>query len=169
MVNVNALDNVTIESLINEIRGQKVLLDYQLAALYGVETKNLKRAVKANQNRFPEDFMFELTKEEFDVLRCRNFTTKGRGGTRYMPYAFTQEGVAMLSGLLRSEVAVQANIFIQISELNHYMEDVLRDQNDINEETMIQLQLINESLAEMQVNNSSATAPRQKIGFKTQK
>ena len=195
MVNVNALDNVTIESLIYEIRGQKVMLDYQLAALYGVETKNLKRAVKANLNRFPEDFMFELTKEEFDVLRCRNFTTKGRGGTRYMPYAFTQEGVAMLSGLLRSEVAVQANIFImrafvrmrtafvsierlstdieqlrhQISELNHYMEDVLRDQNDINEETMIQLQLINESLAEMQVNNSSATAPRQKIGFKTQK
>ena len=79
MVNVNALDNVTIESLIYEIRGQKVMLDYQLAALYGVETKNLKRAVKANLNRFPEDFMFELTKEEFDVLRCRNFTSNGRG------------------------------------------------------------------------------------------
>ena len=61
MVNVNALDNMTIESLIYEIRGQKVMLDYQLSALYGVETKNLKRAVKANLNRFPEDFMFELT------------------------------------------------------------------------------------------------------------
>ena len=65
----------------------------------------MKRTVKANISRFPSDFMFELTKEEFEVLRCRNFTSKNRGGTRYMPYAFTQEGVAMLSGLLRSEVA----------------------------------------------------------------
>ena len=92
-----------VEALIYEIRGHKVILDYQLAVLYGVETKNLKRAVKANINRFPPDFMFELTKEEFEVLRCRNFASKSRGGTRYLPYAFTQEGVAMLSGLLRSE------------------------------------------------------------------
>ena len=172
MEDENALQKMSIEALIYEIRGQRVILDYQLAVLYGVETKNLKRAVKANISRFPSDFMFELTKEEFEVLRCRNFTSNNRGGTRYMPYAFTQEGVAMLSGLLRSEVAVKANIYImrafvrmrstlasverlsmdivemrhQVSELNHYMEDVLRDQNDINEETMMQLQLINESL-----------------------
>jgi len=171
-----------------------VILDYQLANLYGVETKNLKRAVKANMNRFPEDFMFELTKEEFEILRCRNFTSKGRGGTRYMPYAFTQEGVAMLSGLLRSDVAVQANIFImrafvkmrttlafaervsmdleqlkhQVSELNHYLEDVMRDQNDINEETSMQLQLINESLAEMRVKEKTPATQSKKIGFKTQ-
>lgn len=177
---------------IMEIRGKKVILDFQLALLYDVETKNLKRAVKANMNRFPFDFMFELTKEEFDFLRCRNFTSKGRGGTRYMPYAFTQEGVAMLSGLLRSDVAVQANIYImrafvhmrtsiasidrlsvdmehlksRITELNNYLEDVLRDQNDINEETMIQLQLINESLAEMRSVNHAPKPEPKKIGFK---
>ena len=131
--------------------------------------------------------------EEFEVLRCSNFTSKNRGGTRYMPYAFTQEGVAMLSGLLRSEVAVKANIYImrafvrmrsalasvdklsmdivemrhQISELNHYMEDVLRDQNDINEETMMQLQLINESLAEMQAEKISSNTDTKRIGFRT--
>ena len=189
--NLKTLEN---EVLICELRGRKVILDYQLANLYGVETKNLKRAVKANMNRFPEDFMFELTKEEFDILRCRNFTSKGRGGTRYMPYAFTQEGVAMLSGLLRSDVAVQANIFImrafvkmrttlafaerlsmdleqlrhQVSELNHYLEDVMRDQNDINEETSMQLQLINESLAEMRVKEKTPATQSKKMGFKTQ-
>ena len=193
MESKNALEKMRIEALIYEIRGQRVILDYQLAVLYGVETKNLKRAVKANISRFPSDFMFELTKEEFEVLRCRNFTSKNRGGTRYMPYAFTQEGVAMLSGLLRSEVAVKANIYImrafvrmrsalasvdklsmdivemrhQISELNHYMEDVLRDQNDINEETMMQLQLINESLAEMQAEKISSNTDTKRIGFRT--
>lgn len=193
MENGSVLETMRIEAMIDEIRGQKVILDYQLAVLYGVETKNLKRAVKSNICRFPSDFMFELTKEEFEVLRCRNFTSKNRGGTRYMPYAFTQEGVAMLSGLLRSEVAVKANIYImrafvrmrsalasvdklsmdivemrhQISELNHYMEDVLRDQNDINEETMMQLQLINESLAEMQAEKISSNTDTKRIGFRT--
>ena len=94
------------------MEGKNALEKMRIEALYGVETKNLKRTVKANISRFPSDFMFELTKEEFEVLRCRNFTSKNRGGTRYMPYAFTQEGVAMLSGLLRSEVAVKANIYI---------------------------------------------------------
>lgn len=194
MDNETNLKTLETEVLICEVRGRKVILDYQLANLYGVETKNLKRAVKTNMNRFPEDFMFELTKEEFDILRCRNFTSKGRGGTRYMPYAFTQEGVAMLSGLLRSDVAVQANIFImrafvkmrttlafaervsmdleqlkhQVSELNHYLEDVMRDQNDINEETSMQLQLINESLAEMRVKEKTPATQSKKIGFKTQ-
>lgn len=194
MDNETNLKTLETEVLICELRGRKVILDYQLANLYGVETKNLKRAVKANMNRFPEDFMFELTKEEFDILRCRNFTSKGRGGTRYMPYAFTQEGVAMLSGLLRSDVAVQANIFImrafvkmrttlafaerlsmdleqlrhQVSELNHYLEDVMRDQNDINEETSMQLQLINESLAEMRIKEKTPATQSKKIGFKTQ-
>ncbi|MBO5106811.1 MAG: ORF6N domain-containing protein [Bacteroidales bacterium] len=194
MDNETNLKTLETEALICELRGRKVILDYQLANLYGVETKNLKRAVKANMNRFPEDFMFELTKEEFEILRCRNFTSKGRGGTRYMPYAFTQEGVAMLSGLLRSDVAVQANIFImrafvkmrttlafaervsmdleqlkhQVSELNHYLEDVMRDQNDINEETSMQLQLINESLAEMRVKEKTPATQSKKIGFKTQ-
>lgn len=95
-----------------DVREKKVILDCQLAKLYGVETKNLKRAVKANMKRFPSDFMFELTKEEFDSLRCKNFTSNTRGGTRYMPYAFTEYGIAMLSSVLRSETAIDANIRI---------------------------------------------------------
>ena len=188
----DGLEGYDLSDWIVELRGRKIILDYQLAVLYGVETKNLKRAVKANMNRFPSDFMFELTKEEFDSLRCRNFTSNGRGGTRYMPYAFTQEGVAMLSGLLRSEVAVQANIHImrafvhlrtslaaidrismdveclksRVSELNHYLENVLSDQNDINEETMLQLQLINESLAEMYAESHEPKTEPRRIGFK---
>lgn len=90
------------------------MLDSDLAELYNVETKNLKRAVRANIERFPDDFMFELTKEEYDSLRCKNFTSNsGRGKhSKYPPFAFTREGIAMLSGLLRSEIAVKANINI---------------------------------------------------------
>ncbi len=101
-----------IRKKIYEIRGQRVMLDIDLAVMYQVETKNLKRAVRANIERFPDDFMFELTKEEYDALRCKNFTSNKRGGNRYLPFAFTREGIAMLSGLLRSEVAVKANINI---------------------------------------------------------
>ena len=85
-----------IQDKIYEIRGQKVMLDFDLAELYGTETKYLKRSVKNNLKRFPSDFMFELTKEEFDSLRCRNCTSNQRGGNRYMPFAFTELGVAML-------------------------------------------------------------------------
>lgn len=82
-----------IQSKIYEIPGQRVMLDFDLAELYGIETKYLKRSVKNNIRRFPPDFMFELTKEEFDRLRC-NFSTSKRGGTRYMPFAFSEHGVA---------------------------------------------------------------------------
>ena len=101
-----------IKQKIYEIRGRRVMLDSDLAALYCVETKNLKRSDRANIERFPPDFMFELTKEEYDSLRCKIFTSNSRGGNRYMPFAFTREGIAMLSGLLKSEIAVQANINI---------------------------------------------------------
>lgn len=96
-----------IKRKIYEIRGYKVMLDSDLAELYNVETKNLKRAVRANIERFPDDFMFELTKEEYESLRCKNFTLKsGRGmHSKYLPFAFTREGIAMLSGLLRSETS----------------------------------------------------------------
>ena len=101
-----------IKRKIYEIRGRRVMLDSDLAGMYQVETKNLKRAVRANIERFPDDFMFELTKEEYDALRCKNFTSNKRGGNRYLPFVFTREGIAMLSGLLRSEIAIQANINI---------------------------------------------------------
>ncbi|HXH19610.1 MAG TPA: ORF6N domain-containing protein [Chitinophagales bacterium] len=103
-----------IQRKIYEVRGQKVMLDFDLAELYGTETKYLKRAVRQNITRFPDDFMFELTKDEWDSLRC-NFSTleEGRGKyPKYLPFAFTEQGVAMLSSVLKSEKAVEVNIFI---------------------------------------------------------
>ena len=103
-----------IESIIGKIfffRGERVLLDRHLAELYGVETKQLKRAVRRHIRRFPEDFMFELTKQEFDDLRCQSGTSSW-GGTRYRPMAFTEQGVAMLSSVLNSERAIEVNIAI---------------------------------------------------------
>ena len=105
------MEPTIIESKIYEIRGQRVMLDKDLADLYAVETKNLNKAVKRNPDRFPPDFMFQLTEEEFNHLRF-HFGTSSWGGSRYMPYAFTEQGVAMLSGILRSPIAVQVNINI---------------------------------------------------------
>lgn len=88
------------------------MLDYDLAELYEVETKNLNLSVKRNINRFPSDFMFQLTNLEWQSLRLQIETSKGRGGTRYLPYAFTEQGLAMLSGILNSEKAIAVNIAI---------------------------------------------------------
>ena len=93
------------------IRGEKVMLDKDLAEMYGVETKQLKRQVKRNINRFPKDFMFELTTKEFENLRSQ-IGTSSWGGTRYMPMAFTEQGVAMLSSILNSTTAIEVNIRI---------------------------------------------------------
>ena len=100
-----------VESHILLIRGQKIMLDADLAALYEVETKVLTQAVKRNIGRFPTDFMFQLTKQEFNNLRSQ-FVTSSWGGRRYPPYAFTEQGVAMLSSVLNSERAVRVNIEI---------------------------------------------------------
>jgi hypothetical protein len=94
------------------VRDQQVLLDRDLAKLYGVEVSQMNRQVKRNIERFPSDFMFQLTKEEYDSLKCQNGISNQRGGDRRLPYAFTEQGIAMLSGLLRSEVAIQTNIMI---------------------------------------------------------
>ena len=102
-----------IETYIYLIRGQKVRLDSDLAELYGVETKVLKRAVKRNSQRFPKDFMFQLNNQEVISLRCQIGTSKtGHGGSRYLPFAFTEQGVAMLSGVLTSPRAIRVNIEI---------------------------------------------------------
>ena len=105
------MDLAIIENKIYEIRGQKVMLDFDLALLYETETKYLKRAVKQNIKKFPSDFMFEITKVEFESLRC-SFSTSKRGGTRYMPFAFTEHGVTMLASVLNSDRAVDVNIAI---------------------------------------------------------
>jgi len=109
MKEVVPLENIA--ALIYFVRGRKIMLDRDLAILYGVPTKRLKEQVRRNIERFPEDFMFELTREEFDSLRPQ-FATSNRGGTRYMPMAFTEHGVLMLSSVLKSEKAIQVNIQI---------------------------------------------------------
>lgn len=100
-----------IQNKIFEIRGCKVLLDFDLASLYNVENKRLKASVRRNINRFPEDFMFELTEIEFTNLRTK-FSSSSYGGLRYMPFAFTEQGIAMLSSVLNSEKAIEVNISI---------------------------------------------------------
>ncbi len=107
---------VEIKNLIYEIRGQKVMLDSDLAKLYEVETKMLNRAVKRNIERFPSNFMFQLNEDEWKILRFQFGTSKinieSRGGRQYLPYVFTEQGVAMLSSVLRSKKAIQINIQI---------------------------------------------------------
>ncbi len=105
---------VAEQKILNKIyvvRGEKIMLDSDLAEIYGVETKQLKRQVKRNSDRFPKDFMFELTKKEIENLRSQ-IGTSSWGGTRYMPMAFTEQGVAMLSGILNSKTAIEVNIRI---------------------------------------------------------
>lgn len=101
-----------IKNLIYVVRGQQVMMDSDLAMLYQVETKIFNQAVSRNIERFPENFRFQLTKEEFDTLRSQIATSNSRGGRRYRPYMFTEQGIAMLSGVLRSDVAVQVSIRI---------------------------------------------------------
>ena len=137
---LKGIDSIKIESLIRVIRGQQVMLDSDLAMLYGVETKRMNEQVKRNLNRFPEDFMFQLTQDEAvrsrsqiatlndegmllrsqfatsnekdNLLKSQFVTSNGRGGNRYLPYAFTRNGIAMLSSVLRSDTAVEVNIRI---------------------------------------------------------
>ena len=106
------VDTKDIKSMIYMVRGQQVMLDSDLATLYQVETKAFNQAVSRNIERFPENFRFQLTKEEFDALRSQIATSNGRGGRRYRPYMFTEQGIAMLSGILRSDVAIQVSIRI---------------------------------------------------------
>ncbi len=100
-----------IQNKIHEVRGCKVMLDFDLATLYEIETKVFKQAIKRNLNRFPKNFMFELSQNEFDSLRSQ-IVTSNRGGTRFMPFAFTEQGVAMLSSVLKSGKAIEINISI---------------------------------------------------------
>lgn len=177
-----------IKSLIYEIRGQKIMLDRDLADIYQVETRVLNQAVKRNIKRFPSDFMFQLTEDEFKNLKSQ-FVTSSWGGVRKLPNAFTEQGVAMLSGLLNSDIAIEANIRImrafvfvrnmlanpsidelselkkEVKEIKEYIEEVFSDYNDINEDTRVQLELINQSLAELQVNKEALTKPRRPIGY----
>ena len=116
-------NNTDIQSFVYLIRGQLVMLDSDLAALYQVETKVFNQAVSRNTERFPENFRFQLTQEEFNSLRSQIVTSNGRGGRRYCPYVFTEQGIAMLSGVLRSDIAVQVSIRIMNTfvEMRHFI------------------------------------------------
>ena len=110
---MNKNNGMPIQDLIHEVRGQKIMLDSDLAALYGVMVKALNQAVKRNLKRFPQEFMFQLTDEEWDNLRSQNVTSRdGHGGRRYTPYAFTEHGILMLSSVLNSDRAIEMNIEI---------------------------------------------------------
>jgi hypothetical protein len=125
-----ALTTTVIRSLIHHVRGKAVMLDSDLAELYKVSTKRLNEAVQRNRRRFPDDFMFQLTNDEYNALRSQIATSK-RGGRRYLPYVFTEQGVAMLSGVLTSDIAIEANIhimraFVQVKRLGMTILDIRR-------------------------------------------
>lgn len=142
----------SIQNRIYELRGERVMLDRDLATLYETETKFLNLAVKRNIKRFPKDFMFQLSKEEFESLRLQIETlekgdnplrlqietSKGRGGTRYLPYAFTEQGVAMLSGILNSDKAINMNIaimraFVEVRKIIYRQNDLKEQMKEIKE------------------------------------
>ena len=182
-----------IQNKIYEIRGQKVMLDFDLAELYGSDTKRLKEAVRRNLKRFPCDFMFELTKEEFESLRSQIASSNKRGGTRYMPFAFTEQGVAMLSSVLNSEAAIEINISImrafvtvrqylssvnnttkEIEELKQRMkmleegnEDTIAAVNDLSEDTRKELDDIYLALSQLADKQKQINQQRERkpIGF----
>lgn len=178
-----------IQSKIYEIRGQKVMLDRDLAEMYGVETRALNQAVKRNGERFPEDFMFQLTNEEVENWKSQIVISNSiKMGMRRNPYVFTELGVAMLSSVLNSKTAIQINMgimraFVAIrqmiaensplnrlstlernfNELKQDLEEIFADYNDINEDTRAQIEAINTTLAELQARPSAK--PRRPVGF----
>ena len=156
-----------IQNKIYEIRGQKVMLDFDLAEMYGTETAQLKRAVRRNIERFPDDFMFTLTIQEFNNLKnnmvCQIGISK-KGGNQYAPFAFTEQGIAMLSSVLRSDTAPLFELQQEVKELKAYIEEAFADYNDINEDTRTQLELINLSLAELQAKRTENQS-RPRIGY----
>ncbi len=178
-----------IQSKIYVIRGKKVMLDRDLAELYGVETRTLNQKVKRNKKRFPSDFMFEMTKEDIEEWKSQIVISNSiKMGLRKSPKAFTLFGVAMLSSVLNSETAIDTNIDImrafveyktikdmvkygefqelqeKLERTNSYIEEILEDQNEINESTRAQLEAINTALAELQADHRQQPK-RKPIGF----
>jgi hypothetical protein len=157
-----------IEKSILLIRGHKVLLDVHLAALYGVPTKRLNEQVRRNRSRFPEDFMFQLTSEEVTFLRSQTATSnRGRGGRRYAPYAFTEQGVAMLSSVLNSERAIQVNIeimriFVRLRQMVASNARLARKMNALEKRYDAQFKVVFDAIRQLM----TAPEPRKrKIGF----
>ncbi len=156
-----------IASHIYIIRNQRVMLDSDLAEIYGVETKMLKRAVRRNIERFPEDFMFELTDEEFQNLRFQ-FGTSSWGGSRYAPFAFTEHGAVMLASVLNSETAVKASIyvvrtFVKIRQLVSGYQELSERMNTLENKYDGQFEQVIHALEQLAEQKNE---PRTRIGFK---
>ena len=152
------------------IRKQRVMLDSDLAELYGVETKQLKRAVRRNSKRFPDDFMFELTKEEFEILRSQ-YGTSSWGGVRYAPMSFTEQGVAMLSSILNSERAILVNIqiiriFTKMREMLSTHKELLFKMNKLEKKVSNQDENIKSVFDYLKQFIKQEKNPRKEIGFK---
>lgn len=184
-----------IQNKIYEIRGRRVMIDFDLAEMYGVTTGNLNKAVKRNIERFPDRFMFQLTNDEF--LRFQNGISN-RGGTRYMPFAFTEQGVSMLSAVLRSPIAVQVSISImdafvalrqmltnsmeirqlalenaeiraKLALLEHYDEETMEAVNDLSEDMRKDIDNLYNAIGELSVKPPHLAKPCRPIGFKVGK
>ena len=190
------MDLQIIQNKIFEVRGCRVMLDLHLAELYQVETRTLKQAVRRNIERFPSDFMFEITESEYNYLKnsmtSQIVISNERGGRRYMPFAFTEQGVAMLSSVLRSETAIQVNIAImrafvamrnyittttqitaELSEIRAKLalleradEDNAEAVNDLSEDMRKELDNIYQAIAALSIKVPQARKVGQPIGFK---
>lgn len=158
-----------IQQKIFEIRGYRVMIDFHLAELYGIETKVLKRAVRRNIERFPSDFMFEMTKKEFDNLRSQ-FGTSNWGGTRYMPYCFAQEGIAMLSAVLHSKTAIDMNIaimraFVAMRQMITGYEELLKRIEELEISTDEQFNELYKALTALLADAEERRKPRNPVGY----
>ena len=158
-----------IERSILLIRGHKVMLDSDLAGLYAVETRALVQAVQRNRERFPDDFMFQLTKEEFDNLKSQSvISSSGWGGRRFPPYAFTEQGVAMLSSVLRSQRAVQVNIeimraFVRLREMLASNRELARRLDELEQRYDAQLKAVFDVIRQLM---APPAQPRRRLGFR---
>ncbi len=178
---MNKTDILTEEKVINKIyliRDKKVMLDRDLAEMYGVETRRLNEQVKRNLKRFPQDFMFQLTQNEADALMSQFATSKTKGGLRKLPYAFTEQGVAMLSSVLNSDTAIDVNIkiiriFTKMREMLFTNKDILLKLEQLEQKILKQdntiskhdddMQMIFTALKQLLVQEET---PRNPIGFK---
>ena len=170
MLNKDIIPSSNIEKKIMLVHGQKVMLDSDLAVLYGVTTFNLNKAVKRNLDRFPDDFMFQLTRQEVANLIFQNgISNKGRGGRRYSPYAFTEQGVAMLSSVLRSPRAVRVNIeimraFVRIRQWLASNTELARKLAELEKKYDAQFKVVFDAIRELM---RPPEPPRKQIGFHT--
>lgn len=161
-----------IRNLIYQVRGKAVMLDSDLAEMYQVETRTLNQAVRRNSKRFPEDFMFQLTKAEYESLRSQ-FVISKRGGRRYMPYVFTEQGVAMLSGVLNSDVAINANIqimraFVQVRRLGLTIVDIKKKLDAMEKKYDHQFKIVFDAMRQL-LSPPPAAKKKKQMGFAPRK